>query len=101
MTLFQNNRFLTVDQAKNNGISMKRCEKYIFEKYSKVIVVLEHCNINSDAIITPLHVIVESCVETKSLINLAMYLPSESTCFKEDVRIIMNDHVITNLGIYG
>ncbi len=94
--LFQSHGFVTIDQAKKNGMSMKRCEKCIVEKYSAAIV-LEHCIINPALIIAPLQVIVESCDETKSFLDLSMHLPTELTCFKDDVRTTMNDHVLIHL----
>ena len=93
---FQTNGFVTIDQAKENGMSMKRCEKCILETYSEALV-LGCCIINPDLIIPPLKVVVDSCIDTDSFVDLSFHLPSELTYFRDDVCTIMTIHILNDL----
>ncbi len=97
---FQDHGFITIHQAKESGISMKKCEKCIVEIDPKVIV-LKSCIINPVKIVEPLEVNIDSCVGTNYFIDLSYHLPTELLCFQDDVRSIVENYILKNIGSDG
>jgi hypothetical protein len=94
------NGFVTIDQAKKVGLSYKKLKEIVFDCCPDIMV-FQHCLIRPDVIITSIEVAIEDCVQLDSFVNLSLHLSSDILCYQDDVRSIINDHILEKLQLDG
>lgn len=98
--MFNAKGYVTFEQANQAGISTKRLKTWVLDARTHAIA-FQQCLINPDTIIAPLQIIVEEIAETETFVDLSLHLPRDIFKCRDDVRSIMNEHILNKLNLKG
>lgn len=98
--IFNTDGYITFEQAKHHGVSTKRVKECILDAHDKAVVFHE-CIVHNDVIIEPLKEVVGNSIQTKSFVDLSVHLPNDLLRCSDDIRSIMNEHIMNKLNKAG